>query len=365
MRTHTSPDDRAFERLVREALARLPAHAPEWTNHNASDPGVTLIELFAYFTEILLYRLARIPAASQLQFLRLLTGRPEWQPEHQGADTATAQDLARALDEAVRELSHIDCAVTARDVEQIAERAGRVHPDGDGLRALCIPGLDLTGACAVPQAARADVSVIVVPTRRLDDAALADLCATVRQALLPRSLIGTHLHVRGPVYVRVGMRAAMVARPGWDADAVLGNVRATLARRFGAASGPDHDGTETPEREGALRALYLSEIVAAIDEAEGVDHVLEVTVLQLGAGADPLVNTRNSVGIQIGARSTLARDSRLGGAYGAGGRLLRDAAGRLSGIRLQPWEQLELALIDPSVVASSMSSGRENGKEDG
>ena len=54
-------DTRSYQDLVDEALARIPIHNPEWTNFNESDPGVTLIELFAFLTESLLYRANQIP----------------------------------------------------------------------------------------------------------------------------------------------------------------------------------------------------------------------------------------------------------------------------------------------------------------
>ena len=54
-------DERRFGDLRDEALARIPVHNPEWTNFNKSDPGVTLIELFAFLTESLLYRANQIP----------------------------------------------------------------------------------------------------------------------------------------------------------------------------------------------------------------------------------------------------------------------------------------------------------------
>jgi hypothetical protein len=65
-------DDRDFDQLVDEARNTLPLNAPAWTDHNASDPGITLLELFAYLTEIGLYRLDRIPPAEYRTFLRLL-----------------------------------------------------------------------------------------------------------------------------------------------------------------------------------------------------------------------------------------------------------------------------------------------------
>jgi predicted phage baseplate assembly protein len=68
-------DDRRFDDLVRELRALIPRYAPAWTDHNLSDPGITLIELFAWLTEALLYRLNRIPAASEARFLELLGAR--------------------------------------------------------------------------------------------------------------------------------------------------------------------------------------------------------------------------------------------------------------------------------------------------
>ena len=65
-------DDRGFEDLVQEALARIPAHTPEWTNPRSGDPGRTLIELFAWLTDTLLYRANLIPERQRLAFLRLL-----------------------------------------------------------------------------------------------------------------------------------------------------------------------------------------------------------------------------------------------------------------------------------------------------
>ena len=65
-------DNRNYRDLVDEALARIPVHNPEWTNFNDSDPGVTLLHLFAFLTDTLLYRANRIPERSRLKFLRLL-----------------------------------------------------------------------------------------------------------------------------------------------------------------------------------------------------------------------------------------------------------------------------------------------------
>lgn len=65
-------DDRRFQDLVREALDRIPAHTPEWTHLGESDPGVTMVELFAFMAESVLYRANRVPDAARSKFLDLL-----------------------------------------------------------------------------------------------------------------------------------------------------------------------------------------------------------------------------------------------------------------------------------------------------
>jgi len=65
-------DDRSYEQLRDELVRRIPAYTPEWSDHNASDPGITLLELFAYLGENLLYRFNQIPDATYMEYLRLL-----------------------------------------------------------------------------------------------------------------------------------------------------------------------------------------------------------------------------------------------------------------------------------------------------
>lgn len=65
-------DDRSFDDLVDEVLARIPAHTPEWTYPRLGDPGRTLVELFAWLTDTLLYRANLVPERQRLAFLRLL-----------------------------------------------------------------------------------------------------------------------------------------------------------------------------------------------------------------------------------------------------------------------------------------------------
>jgi predicted phage baseplate assembly protein len=65
-------DDRRFQDIVDEAKRRITRYCPEWTDHNVSDPGVAMVELFAWMTEMMLYRLNQVPDRLYVKFLELI-----------------------------------------------------------------------------------------------------------------------------------------------------------------------------------------------------------------------------------------------------------------------------------------------------
>jgi predicted phage baseplate assembly protein len=69
-------DDRKFQDIVDEAKRLIPRYCPEWTNHNLSDPGVALIELFAWMSEMILFRLNQVPDRLYTKFLDLVGIEP-------------------------------------------------------------------------------------------------------------------------------------------------------------------------------------------------------------------------------------------------------------------------------------------------
>jgi len=83
-------DDRGFQELVNEARLRIAQRCPEWTEHNVSDPGITLIELFAWMTEMTIYRLNRVREKLHVALLDLLAIRRE-------SPTAATTDLTFRL----------------------------------------------------------------------------------------------------------------------------------------------------------------------------------------------------------------------------------------------------------------------------
>jgi hypothetical protein len=65
-------DDRAWADLADEGRALIPVYGPEWTDHNASDPGITLVELLAWITEMDIYSVNQVTDAERLRFLDLV-----------------------------------------------------------------------------------------------------------------------------------------------------------------------------------------------------------------------------------------------------------------------------------------------------
>jgi hypothetical protein len=65
-------DDRDFSQLLGEARRQITQSCPEWTDLSPSDPGMVLLELFAYLTETMIYRLNRVPEKMYIEFLRLI-----------------------------------------------------------------------------------------------------------------------------------------------------------------------------------------------------------------------------------------------------------------------------------------------------
>ncbi|MGW0733017.1 putative baseplate assembly protein [Streptomyces sp. NPDC002851] len=65
-------DDRRFQQFVDDAKRYIQQRAPEWTDHNVSDPGITLVETVAHMADQIVYRLNRVPEKNHLAFLDLI-----------------------------------------------------------------------------------------------------------------------------------------------------------------------------------------------------------------------------------------------------------------------------------------------------
>ncbi len=89
-------DDRNFAQIVAEAKTLIPRYTPEWTDFNESDPGITLLQLFGWMTDMLLYRVNRVPDRNYIEFLRLLG--IELEPAHPASVELTFTLARKDLD---------------------------------------------------------------------------------------------------------------------------------------------------------------------------------------------------------------------------------------------------------------------------
>src|SRR5262245_59796063 len=199
-------DDRRYADLVEEARNLILIHEPRWTNHNASDPGITQIELFAFLSEMLLYRLNRVTAANILSFLKLLNGT-DWNPFEEGERKLTesekaqiavrlrqlsaaelAQLIAQQLPKTVLKLRRLERAVSCSDFET---RALEADPRVE--RARCLPRRNMPEDYEQEQPGH--VSVVILPRAEYLDPSLPEpelpsgLIVNVEEYLTPKLLL--------------------------------------------------------------------------------------------------------------------------------------------------------------------------------
>ena len=130
-------DDRDYSDLVAEAISMIPRYAPSWTNYNPSDPGITLIELLAYFTEMLLYRLDRVGRDNKVNFLRLLLGSDG--ADRERLKQLSLEDIEKLIQETVLDLRQPQRAVTCEDYEYLARQAVlKVCDENHDIRIRCV-----------------------------------------------------------------------------------------------------------------------------------------------------------------------------------------------------------------------------------
>jgi hypothetical protein len=261
-------DDRTWSDLVEEGRAMIPAWAPAWTNHNASEPGITLIELFAYLSEMLLYRLNRVGDANLIEFLKLING-PSWRMEG---------GLGAAQRSTLRTLAEIRRAVTPGDFEQLAISVNDTADSTTGkiARVCCITGRNLPAeweGAAEPDAS-ADVSVVVLtgqPVSSSGGESAPELLRKVRQVLDRARLLCTRVHVLEPRYVRIDLQVRLTIRPNFQEDVVRERVLQCLRRFFDPLHGGPGGGGWPFGRD-----VYLSEIYQLLTPVNGVEEVRQV-----------------------------------------------------------------------------------------
>lgn len=262
-------DDRRYADLLEEARSLIPSYAPEWTNHNPSDPGITLVELFAHLTEMLVYRANRVTDDNKRAFLKLITG-PGYKPDKD-------RPLGDEIREVVLDLRRTVRAVTADDYERLA-----VAAHASAARARALPLWNLESPYPFKEQSQGHISVALVPAEGADAAAVL---AAVKKDLEGRKLLTTRLHVVEPRYVQLSVQATLQLKPGALEKAPPGETAGkqpqgvtelaveALNLFFDPLLG-GHDGRGWPFG----RSVYVSEVYALLDGLPGVDYVSLLTL---------------------------------------------------------------------------------------
>jgi hypothetical protein len=307
-------DDRTYADLTADAQAQLPTINPAWTNYNPSDPGITLIELLAWLTEMLFFQVNQIPPASTEKFLKLLNG-PDW-----------ARPADTTLDEAIRQtvlgIRERYRAVTADDYEYLAlstwpqtDAARQLGPAGVLSRVRCVPRRDLSATDpAVREApAPAHISLVVIAasgTGPVSDELRAALWAFFDE----RRILTTRHHVVDPDYVPVQVSANLALRADAPPSAALDAARAALARFFDPLAGGDA-GTGWPFG----RAVFASEVEAVLQQVPIIDYVESVQLATTQAGRLRTDASGRGTSVVLDAHELVRLDTASLTAYDAAG----------------------------------------------
>lgn len=273
-------DDRTFEDLANEAKGLIPQYAPSWTDHNPSDPGITLIELFAYLCEILIYRVNRVTDANKRVFLELMMGK-EWLDGH---SQLTMDQLVILT---IKELRIEQRAITNDDYEKYA-----LAVDGVA-RAYCrplrnyettIPKLD------EPEEAKKAIShvslVIVGKEMSFDIEVVKNLAQKVKDKLEQedRLLLTTLLHVVPASFLALGVNLALTIFEDFKEENVKTSALKKLDDYFHPLTGgPNGTGLKLGE------PVLIADIYALLDQLPGVDYIEPTTksILTLDSLGNP------------------------------------------------------------------------------
>lgn len=293
-------DDRTFDQLVLEGRSLIPRYSQEWTNHNPSDPGITLLELFAWLTETALFQLDQVPDISIERFLRLLNVCRQYTNAQPEAIDTTLQRALDALDSVTR-------TVTVDDFETLAKTLA-----AEATKELAAEAAKTTGTAIIPvpiaraafvtytdplcQPATPAALVIVVPNQPQDPkpSPSQDLADLIFQQLRQHCLLGTRLHVVGPQYINIEVTTTVVRKSAG------GLTRADLEQSIRTFLDPlrgGFDGTGWPFG----RSVYYSELYQWLETLPNVDHVESLAISSQSDQAEVLAE-----GVKIPAQALVS-----------------------------------------------------------
>ncbi len=271
-------DDRSFDQLTAEARALIAKNFPAWTDHNLSDPGITLLELFAFLIEIAIYQIDRVPERSLEHFAELI-----------GVKRRPDELIERTLRRALEALQLKYRAVTEQEFEVLAKDEFEREVVSIATSAE-IPEVTLSTFPNVIARARAVVEVVDTPNVFPDEQFIKviivpnDLNASepkptdeLRQKLFEflreRRLITTRIQVVKPTYDGVSIRTTV--ERALNSNLVNSTLRNNIERAIRSFLSPLMGGVDGEGWEFG-RSVFRSELYQLIEGVPGVDHVRQL-----------------------------------------------------------------------------------------
>jgi hypothetical protein len=314
-------DNRRFDDLVEEMRAMIPQLAPDWTNHNISDPGITLVELLAWVAEANLYRANRIAPETLVNFISLLLGESSIQTDAfkaamSGVTTADIELATRQVSAEIDQVfvryaerdNHVsvlilvragatqatDIIVAARNrledlwlsgpklivesLDSAKQRALRFFAEpyraittADFAREALLASTEVgrVSVTSKPQHGTMEVAVVPVAGTEPDE----QLLLAVKRRLDDRKLVGTRVLVGAPRYTDIDLKIRLVVQQNTLAEGIVTQTTAAVTGFF-----DPHIGGQDAVGWPFGRPISVYELYHIVESISGVDHVDAVVV---------------------------------------------------------------------------------------
>lgn len=313
-------DDRTYAELVAEAQNLLPSLAPAWTNYNAADPGIVLVELLAWLTEMELFRTNEIPPETYQAFLHLL------------GDSRTPALRGAVLDEAIHEtivaLRKPFRAVTREDYERLVmmEFSGRLA------RVKCLA--DRRVAKGKLTEAFGHVTLVVMLHSLTVETMDGETLHEIAEFLEERRLLTVHPHVVEPAFVEVRILGSFRVRNDVHPSDALHEAIDRLKIYFDPYVGGKNGGGWP-----FGRSVSTSEIYAVLAQASSVAYV--------DVASEEVAEESRARIVETLTLESIAEDSAVQPAIGGSVRLAPHQLVAIDPSRLQAVDQFGLIHSDP------------------
>lgn len=250
-------DDRTFDQLAAEARALIPRHFPQWTDYNSSDPGITLLELFAYLTDAAFYQINRVPERTRQNFAGLVN-----------VQRAAGETIESLLGRAMDMVASRPRAITGSEIEGFARAVASIARSKAVVAVssaeFVFPADEIVQLVVVPNT---PASPAPVPTDAQQQAVFA--------AVIARCPITTRLLLLPPSYTSVALAVTIVRRANsrQNKDALNAAASAALRGFLSPLTGGDNGtGWEFG------RSVFRSELFQVIESIDGVDHTARLLI---------------------------------------------------------------------------------------